>query len=195
MRLVREVEPFSGASKLPDPPPHKKRIRYAPQRPFPAYRYVPGSGLPHPVNDPAGSLFHAGGAPAVEPWTPHIWPYIPDWLYGVDLFNHWYFWEAHEAWEGLWQVVDKTRPPAVFVQSLIQLSAALLKVHLGSVGGATGLWSGAQQRLTAVAAEHKELMGLRPKAVLKAYTSYFAPLRKPVLPALDGHVPLLVLDL
>jgi hypothetical protein len=28
-------------------------------------------------------------------------------LWGLDLFNHYYYWEAHEAWEGLWQVADR----------------------------------------------------------------------------------------
>mgnify|MGYP001399614021 CR=1 FL=1 len=27
--------------------------------------------------------------------------------YGVDLFNYGYWWEAHEAWEGLWGQEDK----------------------------------------------------------------------------------------
>jgi uncharacterized protein len=28
--------------------------------------------------------------------------------WGLDVFNHGYYWEAHEAWEGLWQVADLT---------------------------------------------------------------------------------------
>ncbi len=31
-------------------------------------------------------------------------------LWGLDLFNHGYYWEAHEAWEGLWQVADRDGP-------------------------------------------------------------------------------------
>ena len=38
----------------PTPPP-----RYAPDIPLPPSAYVPGHGLPHPVNDPRGHLFNS----------------------------------------------------------------------------------------------------------------------------------------
>jgi hypothetical protein len=194
MRKHVEVEAFNGARELGDPPPLRKRVRYAPDTPLPAYRYVPGSGLPHPVNDPRGSLYSDVKPPPLESWTPHLWPVLTPWLHGVDLFNHWYFWEAHEAWEGLWQVVDKTQAPALFVQSLIQVGAAILKVHLGSLEGAQGLWKGADLRLTAVAAQHAEMMGLRPARVHKELRSFFKPLGRGALPVMGKDVPLLLLD-
>ncbi|MER9007639.1 DUF309 domain-containing protein [Mesorhizobium sp. M0862] len=27
--------------------------------------------------------------------------------WGIDLFNHGYYWEAHEAWEPLWQTANQ----------------------------------------------------------------------------------------
>jgi hypothetical protein len=45
-------------------------------------------------------------------------------LWGLDLFNHGYYWEAHEAWEGLWQVVDRGGPSRMLFKGLILLSAA-----------------------------------------------------------------------
>ena len=49
-------------------------------------------------------------------------------LYGVDLYNHGYLWEAHEAWEGLWHQAKRDALQAEFLQGLIQCAAAALKV-------------------------------------------------------------------
>ena len=46
---------------------------------------------------------------------------------GLDLFNHGYYWEAHEAWEGLWQVADRDGPLRMLFKGLIMLSAAGVK--------------------------------------------------------------------
>src|ERR1035437_2234874 len=64
--------------------------------------YVPGVHA-HPRRDPTGHSYRP--APQLDrhpPWAPEEWRTLDDWLYGVDLFNRFYFWEAHEAWEGLW---------------------------------------------------------------------------------------------
>jgi hypothetical protein len=45
-------------------------------------------------------------------------------LWGLDLFNHGYYWEAHEAWEGLWQVADRDGPLRVLFKGLTLLLAA-----------------------------------------------------------------------
>jgi predicted metal-dependent hydrolase len=50
-------------------------------------------------------------------------------LRGIDLFNHGYYWEAHEEWEGLWQVCGKQGILATFLQGLIKLAAAGVKVR------------------------------------------------------------------
>ncbi|MEW5853555.1 MAG: DUF309 domain-containing protein [Myxococcota bacterium] len=194
MRTVTEAEPDVGAQPLPEP--NLKRIpRYAPDRAFPPYRYVPGSGQPHPVNDPRGHSYTDVRPPPHPEWTPHIWPVLTAWHQGVDLYNHWYFWEAHEAWEGLWQVADKGRAPALFVQALIQCAAAMLKVHLQSREGVEALWAGAQTRLVRVAMEHRELMGMKPKGVLKDMEKFFKPLQKGQLPTLQKGFPILKLDM
>jgi hypothetical protein len=56
---------------------------------------------------------------------------------GQDLFNHGYYWEAHEAWEGLWQVADKGSPLRAFLKGLILLSATGAKVREGKRLAAT----------------------------------------------------------
>ena len=50
-------------------------------------------------------------------------------LWGLDLFNHGYYWEAHEAWEGLWQVADRDGPLRMLFKGLILLSAAGIKIR------------------------------------------------------------------
>jgi hypothetical protein len=49
----------------------------------------------------------------------------------VDLYNHGYLWEAHEAWEGLWHVSKRDRIQALHLQGLIQCAAAWLKIPMG----------------------------------------------------------------
>lgn len=97
--------------------------RYSRRR-LPAYRYVPGR-TPHPVRDPLGHAHGAAEPPAeIDPerWAecePHLW--------AVDLFNAGYYWEAHEAWEGLWRAAGRRTETGRFLQGLIQLCAALVK--------------------------------------------------------------------
>ena len=110
---------------------------------------------PHPVNHPAGHLFgHQGFAlTAACRELPTSWNECAEYLYGVDLFNRAYLWEAHEAWEAVWIAAGKTRPPAMFVQGLIQIAAALLRQHLGTPDGARNLLARAHRRLAPVEAD------------------------------------------
>jgi predicted metal-dependent hydrolase len=66
--------------------------------------------------------------------------------FGVDLFNRSYFWEAHEAWETLWQSCPEG-PTRQGLQGLIQLAAANLKEALRVPSGAGRLADAACRRL------------------------------------------------
>ena len=107
--------------------------RFLPDRPFPPYAYVPG-GTPHPTRDPGG---HSYGAEfeIPEPPDPEDWRACRDYLYGIDLFNHGFYWEAHEAWEGLWVACGRRGPTATYLQALISLAAAGLKARSESARG------------------------------------------------------------
>jgi hypothetical protein len=109
--------------------------RFLPDEPFPAYAFTPGRD-PHPVRDPRG---HSHGIETVPPPAPDPanWRVSHDYLRGIDLFNAGYYWEAHEAWEGLWNASGRAGPIAVFLQALIALTAAGLKVRVGSAFGVT----------------------------------------------------------
>jgi Domain of unknown function (DUF309) len=98
--------------------------RWLPQRSFPPYAYLPGRN-PHPVRDPTGHSYHVGPLPVATEASLGSDAF----LWGLNLFNHGYYWEAHEAWEGLWHVGDRDNPLRVLFKSLILLSAAGVKVR------------------------------------------------------------------
>ena len=112
---------------VPRPP------RYQPARAFPAYAYVPGRNA----------------RPA-----PHLAEHAEsDYLWGVDLYNHGFYWEAHEAWEGLWRVAQRDPVQRAFLQGLIQCAAACLKSELGDAAACRRLATRGLARLQRVPAD------------------------------------------
>jgi uncharacterized protein len=103
--------------------------RYLPDVPFPPYTFVPGRAA-HPHTDPKG---HSYGTtpPAPELLDPDDWRSCPAYLRGLDLFNHGYYWEAHEAWETAWNGSGRKGPVAEFLKALIKLAAAGVKAREG----------------------------------------------------------------
>ncbi len=125
------------------PPPDTRLLiahpRYT-ERPFPPYRFTPGRD-PHPAADPRGHSYEPPGhaRPAVAFRPPEAWRECDEYLYGCDLYNHAYWWEAHEAWEDLWRVVPGGSAQRHFLQGLIQVSACHLKLHLAEAAAADPL--------------------------------------------------------
>jgi hypothetical protein len=101
--------------------------RYVPDVPFPPYTFVPRRA-PHPYTDPRGHSFGVKPPPAVA-LDPDDWEASQAYLRGIDLFNHGYYWEAHEAWESAWNGSGRKGPIADFLKALIQLAAAGVKVR------------------------------------------------------------------
>lgn len=60
--------------------------------------------------------------------------YPKEYLQGIDLFNDQEYWEAHEAWEGVWKISQGERK--LFYQALIQAAAALLHYNKNNSRGA-----------------------------------------------------------
>ncbi len=108
-------------SSAKTPPP-----RYT-DRPFPSYRYIPKK-LPHPTRDPNG---HSYNKPLekLTLFENKQWQTCKVYLYGIDLFNYGYWWEAHETLERVWIAAGRKTETGMFIQGLIQISAAHLK-HL-----------------------------------------------------------------
>lgn len=72
---------------------------------------------------------------------------------GVALFNDGRFWEAHEAWEGIWLAAEGDEKQ--FLQGLIQLAAAYHHVQRGtSPRGAVRLFEAALRRLAPFPPRH-----------------------------------------
>lgn len=111
----------------------RPRPRYT-QTALPPYSYVPGHA-PHPVSDPRG---HLHGQPHVTapPLDPSHWQESDAYRYGVDLFNHGFYWEAHEAWESIWHAAGRTGVIASWLKALIKLAAATVKLREGNAAGA-----------------------------------------------------------
>lgn len=106
------------------------RRRWLPEKSFPSYAYLPGR-QPHPVRDPAGHSYNSDAMLSAE-----ISLDSDTFLWGLDLFNYGYYWEAHEAWEGLWQVADRSAPLRTLFKGLILLSAAGVKIREGKQAAA-----------------------------------------------------------
>ena len=163
-------------------PPAGPPARYT-QRPFPPYRYVPGL-QPHPIIHPEGHSYNAAGKhPAAGPLLlPERWHESHDFLYGTDLYNHGYWWEAHEAWEGLWQQTDKSGMQGRLLQGLIQISAAHLKLHVGQRDGVDRLLLRAMEHLGFVAeylGNHEPFMGVGVHEMMVDVRGYFQDQKAP----------------
>jgi hypothetical protein len=99
---------------MDDPP------RYQPLRALPAAPYVPGRGT-RPISDDQVALR--------EPLLGAArWAEQAEYLWGVDLYNGGFFWEAHEAWERLWRASEPDTLQHAYLQGLIQCTAACLKI-------------------------------------------------------------------
>ena len=118
---------------MTDEPPEDRPPRLVPERPLPPYAYQPGR-TPHPTRDPGGHSYGEGSETPAPP-DPAEWRACRDYLYGIDLFNHGYYWEAHEAWEGLWVACGRRGPTATYLQALINLAAAGFKARWGNARG------------------------------------------------------------
>jgi hypothetical protein len=165
------------------------KSRYAPAIELPPYSYVPGHGLPHPVNDPAGHLYAARDSahePPISSTTLTGLPADPPsrrraltarladnsrWLYALDLFNEGFYWEAHEAWESFWNALGRTTLEAQFVQGLIHLAAAAVKIREGRPTGVARHTQRARELLGDLeAANAGGALGLAPRSIAAVVT-------------------------
>jgi len=145
--------------------------RFAPGRPFPAYAFLPGRD-PHPTRDPRGHSYREEPEPAAIYLEPDSWRENEDYLFGVDLYNHGYLWEAHEAWEGLWHEAKHDRDQAEFLQGLIQCAAASLKIPMEQPRGLERLSEAGTSRLLSVARSSPSYMGLDVLDFVAAFRAF-----------------------
>jgi hypothetical protein len=125
--------------------------------PLPPRAFVPGR-TERPV----------GGAPDSLPaWDPADWPTLEPWLHAVDLFNHGFYWECHEALEALWHAAGRSGPTAELVQGLIQVAAGLLNLQRGHAAAAGRQVERGLELVEAAAAAGVE-MGFDPAELARA---------------------------
>ena len=108
-------------------------------------------------------MYSDGSAPEESVWTPEA-DYHADqrFLFAVDLFEHRFYWEAHEAWEAMWHSAEHDTPLRDLLQSLIQFAAAVLQHHMGRQSGAEHLFRRADSRLqTWINEGHQSIYGIR----------------------------------
>jgi len=128
---------------------------------FPEYSYVSGR-FPHPLRE-------ADGHGCLGPAAPDRAAISDDWrdcqlyLWAIDLFQAGYYWESHEAWEGIWHAAGRQGELADLMKGLIKLAAAGVKAREGRAEGvrrhaarAEALFATVQDRL-----EQSELWGLQ----------------------------------
>lgn len=141
---------------------------------FPPYAFRPGVNT-HP-DAPDGHGVRLDEADASATVAAADWQGSRAYLYGCDLYNHGYFWEAHEAWEAIWQRLDKRSIQARFLQGLIQVSACALKTAIGNPRGAQRLLDRATRHLRAVTdeADGAIYMGLPLARFLADAQAYYA---------------------
>lgn len=122
---------------------------------LPPYRYGIDPG-PHPTRDPRGHSF--GRA---EPGDDDL---AID--RGIALFDHGFFWEAHEAFEGPWRRCAIGTPERALLQAAIQAAAAWLKRAIAADAAADRLAGRARAHLRAAQEGPIErLGGLRAECI------------------------------
>lgn len=96
--------------------------------------------------------------------------YPPQYLAGIEYFNRCDFFEAHEAWEEIWQ--EHFGPDRKFYQGLIQAAVALHHYGNGNIRGAKKVYCGSRGYLMPYAPQH---MGLDVERFLAELETCFAP--------------------
>ena len=106
-----------------DLPPHVPRHT---DLPLPEWRCIPVHAA---VPDRARLDPVTAGVP--DRLAPYEAAGHPAFLFGVDLFNTGFFWEAHEVWEPIWMALAPNSRERIGCQALIQGANACLKLRFG----------------------------------------------------------------
>ena len=114
---------------------------------------------------------------AFEAVKANHWKKCPGFLYGVDLFNRGYYWEAHEAWEQVWKNYAPQSDEAQFLQSLIQTAAGLIKYHVGNAEGVRRLSEVSLEKMQGLQSKGPLFFGVKLKPWIEEVQKTFAPVQ------------------
>ncbi len=100
----------------------------------------------HPIRSPQGHSYRPEGEgnKSLPNLNKSKGTDCDDFLYGVDLFNEQYWWEAHEVMEQFWHASGIGTPAGHVLQAIIQCAAAHLKFTTGHSAGALKLFAMAE---------------------------------------------------
>ncbi len=119
---------------------------------------------PHPIRSADGHSF--GVEVSVSDFDPDHWADCEEYLFGLDLFNAGFYWEAHEAWEAVWISVGRSGLIADFLKGLIKLAAAGVKAREGNANGVERHAARAAQLFGESCAGEESLLGLQLATLL-----------------------------
>ncbi len=109
--------------------------RLLPPVQLPPYTFILGTETPHPVRHPEGHCHGRKGNRAPKALAAEKWAENRTYLLAMDLFNHGYYWEAHDEWERLWRASNPESIVGKFLKGLVKLAAAGMKVRENSIHG------------------------------------------------------------
>ena len=142
--------------------------------PLPVRKYVPGRNI-HPRKHSGGS--HIPPLPESQAqFDVQNWQNSIRYLYAIDLFNHEYWWEAHEVLEELWIETGRTTEIARFLQGIIQVAAALLKKLVSKNEAAGRLLT---RGLSKMRQQSGHYLGIDVAQFSQAANEFFAGRRQP----------------
>lgn len=139
------------------------RHRYT-SEPFPSYAHKPGETV-HPAKEGGHSF---GQSEEVgQRLTPYEAHTHSQFLRGLDLLNHGYFWESHVEFEAIWHAHGRRGVAADLLKTLIKLGAAGVKATVDSPEASTGHLERAKELLTPLNEEEcLKWIGLSQKKLL-----------------------------
>lgn len=115
-----------------------------------------------PGQKPEDVMWNASGSYSIKT-VPAFWHEDVVYLYGVDLFNAHYFWEAHEVWERKWIFFKAHHEShAAWMQGMIQIAASFCKgVQNNPQGMQTNLEKGLDKIKQYI--QEENIMGICPE--------------------------------
>ena len=102
-------------------------MRRLPDLALPGHAHVPGSG-----SKPDMAPLEAAKALAPSVMRHEDWQDNAAYLYGHDLLDAGFFWEAHEVWEAVWLNCPPNSVEKLLLRMLIQQANARLKLVMGT---------------------------------------------------------------
>ncbi len=127
---------------------------------LPCRRHIPASG-----STPDRALLDAAKALTPPRIGEETWQDAPAYAYGLHLYLHGFFWEAHEVWEAVWLATAPNSQERHLLAGLIQLANACLKLEMAQPKAALRLLQASQDHLAEC--RSPTLCGLAPGALAR----------------------------